>query len=87
MRLDINDKYCITSDERQYVVNQIGATGPESKEPGTEVLRPLGYFSTLNQCLKYLVNKQVRESDCKSLKEVISLMQKLNDEIDQVCNF
>lgn len=87
IRLDINNKYCITSDERQFIVNQKGIAGKESKNPGVETLRPVGYFGTLSQCLKFLVNKQVLDSDCRSFKDVVSLIQKLNEEIDQVCNF
>lgn len=89
MRLDINDKYCITSDESQFIVNQIGVAGEKAKAEnvGTETIRPIAYFSTLSGCYKFLVNKQIRDSDCKSLKEVVSLVKSLNDEIDLVCNF
>ncbi|HHY26426.1 MAG TPA: replication initiation protein [Desulfitobacterium dehalogenans] len=87
MRLDINSKYCITSDERQFIVNQKGISGEKSEKPGEETLRPIGYFGTLNSCLKFLVNKQIRDSDCRSFMEVVSLVKSLHDEIDQLCNF
>ena len=87
MRLDINDKYCITSDERQFIVNQKGVAGEEAKKPGEPTLRPVGYFSTVSQCLTFLVNKQVRDSDCKSFKEVVSLIDKLNEEIHKFVKF
>lgn len=87
MRLDINDKYCITSDEKQFVVNQKGVAGEDTKNPGEETLRQIGFFETLSQCYKFLINKQIRDSDCRSFKEVISLVRELNEEIDRVCSF
>ncbi len=87
MRLDINAKYCITSDERQYIINQKGVAGEKSDNPGEETLRPLGYFGTLNSCLKFMVNREILKSDCTTFRELRGLVNSLHDEIDQACDF
>lgn len=86
MRLDINSKYVITSDERNFIVNQRNIV-KEGENAGNEYLLPKAYCSTLAQCLKWLVNQQVRKSDCTSIKELVALQQRINDEIDSVVNF
>jgi len=49
---------------------------------GQEVLRNMAYCSKLNQCFKWLLHRQIRESDAKGYKEVLAEIERIEKEID-----
>lgn len=81
MRLDINDKYCITSDSNQMVVNEKRISKGE-KTAGEEALTPIGYMSTLNQCYKFLLQRQIRESKASGFSELMAEVRRIEEELD-----
>ncbi|MEM5816504.1 MAG: DUF5405 family protein [Desulfitobacterium hafniense] len=86
MRIDINEKYCITSDEYQYILNtKFVSNGKKTK--GQEELKAVAYCSDLNHCLKELVKRQIRESDCTSLRDVVKRIEEIRSEINRTINF
>lgn len=86
MRIDINEKYCITSDEYQYILN-IKFVRNGKKTEGQEELKVVAYCSDLNHCLKELVRRQIRESDCTSLRDVVRRIEEIKSEINRTVNF
>ena len=48
----IGDQYMITADSCCYTVNDIMTRGENTKDPGSEYLRPLTYHGTLSQALE-----------------------------------
>lgn len=86
MRIDINSKYCVTSDTYQFIVNVkgiSGETGKEVKKPGTETIRPIAYFDNFEGCLKFIVNKQILDSNCKTFSDVRNLLDRVLEEIHE----
>lgn len=83
-RIDINDEYCITADSMQYIVNSKGISQGE-KTKGQEVLCTEAYLSTFSQCLKFITDRSIRLSDAHSFKDVVSVLNKVNEEILKAC--
>ena len=84
MRIDINQKYCITSDSDQMTVNEKGTVEKEGSENfGKETLRPIGYFSTLAQCYRYLLHRQIRLSDAIGFKELMEEVGRIEAELNE----
>jgi len=82
LRIDINDTYCITSDSDQMTVNQKSIiTKEDSKNLGKELLTTLGYFSTLAQCYRYLLHRQVRMSNANGYKELMEEVGRIEKEL------
>lgn len=91
MKIYINNKYAITSDSDQFIVctrstyksDQKDTDTKKGAKAGDELLKPLGYFHTLRQCFKYLLGRQVRESDCEGFKAVMSEVERIEKELKE----
>ena len=81
MRLDINDKYCITSDSAQMVVNEKRISKGE-KTAGEEALNPIGYMRTINECYKFLLQRQIRESNASGFSALMEEVRRIEEELD-----
>lgn len=89
MRIDISDKFCITSDTNQFIVctkgayksDQKGTDTKEGAKAGDELLTNIGYFSSLRGCFKFLLNHQVRVSDACGFKEILAEIDRIEKEL------
>jgi hypothetical protein len=84
MRLDINDKYCITSDSFQYVVNVKRVSNSEETK-GQEYLTPEAYLPSITQCLKWIVDHSIRTSNTQGFRELQSHLNKIHEDIIKAC--
>lgn len=80
MRIDINEKYCITSDATQFYVSQKSTVG-KGEKAGEERLDHIGYLSTLKQCYTFLLQRQIRESSASGFKELMEEVQRIEKEL------
>ena len=83
--IKINEKFCIDSDENQFVLKEISKVQDEkSKNYGQETFIVLGYYGTLEQSLsgleKILSRRAIRIKDC-NLKEAINELQNIHKNI------
>jgi hypothetical protein len=91
LRIDINEKYVITSDANQYTVSTKGTyksdqKGTDTKEgarAGDEKLTPVGYLSTVEQCFRYLLQRQIRESSTSGFKAVMTEVARIEKELKE----
>ena len=69
MCIPLGDKYYVQSNAYTYVLveRKIIKTGIKA---GTEQLSNVGYFQSLGSLAKSLINKEVRESEIKTLEEL-----------------
>ncbi len=82
IRIDINKNYCITADADQMTVNQKSIiTKEDSPNFGKENLTALGYFSTLAQCYRYLLHRQIRLSPANGFKEIMDEVGRIEKEL------
>lgn len=77
MELKLNDSYVITTDQYNYTLNKILV----NKKNGEEYLSPVGYYSNLNNLIDSLINKEVRESDVRSISDVLEVIEDVRKDI------
>ena len=74
MRIDIDDTFVITSDDRNIILN-------EKRGNDKEVLKPFGYYSSMKLLCKALLNLKIRRSTAESFKDLHSDIIKARVEI------
>ncbi|OCQ53615.1 hypothetical protein Ppb6_01241 [Photorhabdus australis subsp. thailandensis] len=74
------DKYVITSDEYQFILNEI-KINKEGKNIGQERLQTIGYYPRLEQLIKKLILLEIRRSDIKSLQDMRDKINQFATEI------
>ena len=90
---EVSPDYRITSDAMNVIVNRRHLVDP-SKAPNAakmaeagksmavrEDWREVGYFSTLEQAIKWTVNQRIREADAGSMEEILAELRRIADEI------
>ena len=92
MRIDINEKYVITSDVDQFIVStrntvktdrKASKDGKEGAKAGDEYLTPVGYLSTVEQCFRFLLQRQIRESSASGFKAVMAEVDRIEKELKE----
>ena len=87
MRIDISNKYCVTSDINQFKVNQRSIPPKfEKKEDGTqgeESLKTLGYLPSVKACYKFLIKHQILISNACGFKEIMDEVERIENEINE----
>jgi len=84
MRIDINDRYRIQSDNVQIMVIKKAKVSKEgSKNIGEETTRIIGYYHTVQQAFKSLVDQEILDSKATSLKELAEEVRAFKSEIMQ----
>ncbi|MCS3423392.1 hypothetical protein M2403_001993 [Rahnella sp. BIGb0603] len=77
MRIEIDNKWVITSDKFQFILQEKGIA-KSGKNEGEEVLKNASFHSKMDSLLRSLIMKEVRDSDVTSLRE-------MDAKIDRVC--
>jgi hypothetical protein len=83
MRIKI-DKYVITSDPLQYILNESCERGVKSKTPGEGYLSPIGYYTSLYALLTALHAKDIRASKATTIKGLKADIKKATDLVEKV---
>jgi hypothetical protein len=95
LRIDINDRYVITSDTDQFIVSTKGVIKTDRKDTitkegtkegakaGDEYLSPVGYLATVEQCFRYLLQRQIRESSASGFKTVMAEVERIEKELKE----
>lgn len=85
MKIDLDSKYSIKTDENNFVLIETKIKGNESKKAGEVYESTVGYYGTLEQCLKGYVKNYLRKNeDISNIKELISSINLLNETIKRV---
>lgn len=81
MKVQVEDKIFIESDERQFILKQY--SGKFDKNDN-ELFKPLGYFGSINQALKHLVKLNIMKSDAKTIGELIKDVERIEKRINEL---
>ena len=81
MRIDISEKYCITSNANSLMVNQ-RSVPPKFDKDNNEVLSTIAHLLTLAQCYKFLLRHQIRISKATGFKELMEEVVRIESELD-----
>mgnify|MGYP001562946058 FL=1 len=77
--MNISEKYKIESDDMNVVVYK----KQKPRKPGArESWRPLGYLSSFQQALKFLVDNEINGTGLTDFKTVVAKQQELYDLIN-----
>jgi len=83
MKIDINDKWQIRSDERQYILGEKYIREVDGEEK--EYLRNTTYYNTLEQLLQGYVQKRIRtKEDITEFQQVVEKLKELKAEIKEI---
>lgn len=80
MDIKVNNKYAITSDERNIILNTIHVA-ESGKRAGKVYYKAISYHGTLKQALAALREHGIKSSDAQSLESLIEDVAKINQEI------
>jgi len=81
MRININEKYCITSNTNSMMVNQ-RSVPPKFDKDNEEVLTTIAHLLTLNQCYKFLLRHQIRISKATGFQQLMEEVGRIEKELD-----
>lgn len=67
MNIEIGDKYVVTADQYQYILNERKIV-KEGKNAGSEYQQTIGYYPKISQLVSALLHLVGRTSEVKSLQ-------------------
>lgn len=85
MKIEIGDKYVLTADQFQLIVQEKKIV-KEGKNAGGEYLSLVGYFPKLSQAIAGLIHLDVQMSDVKSLQEMEQHIRRVSEQCEQAFN-
>lgn len=77
IRIEIGDKWVITSDQYQFILNE-KKVAQSGKKAGEEWLDTIGYYPKINQLISGLVHHQIQSATINSLSEMAAEIEKLS---------
>ncbi|OQP33885.1 DUF5405 family protein [Pantoea latae] len=82
MKINIGDKYVLTADQFQFIVQERKVV-KEGKNAGGEYLSLVGYFPKLSQAIAGLIHLDVQMSDVQSLQEMERHIRRVSEQCEQ----
>jgi len=85
MNIRIEDKWLITSDKLNYILNEIKIIGvndsffkPNEENIGKEKYIPIGYFVEFDKLIEFISNLKIKESTANNLSELMKDIKTIN---------
>lgn len=82
MQIDIGEKYVLTADQYQYIVQEKKMV-KEGKNAGSEYLSLVGYYPKLSQAITGLIHLDVQLSDVQSLQAMEQHINRISLQCEQ----
>lgn len=83
MKIKIDDKYQITSDSMQYILQEKKQSKNDEREV-KEYYVNAGYYGTFASALKNYKELQIRNSDVTTIDELMKFIKELDDKIEKL---
>lgn len=80
IRIEVGDKWVITSDQYQFILNEKKVVKSGNKA-GEEWLDTIGYYPKINQLISGLIHRQIHGSDITA----IDAMAEEIERVGQLC--
>lgn len=80
MRIEITDKYVMTSDAHNYILNTKEIV-KDGKNAGKTRLRPIAYYSRVSDLIEGIIDRKMKGSLTRTMKGFIQEHRALCDEI------
>ncbi len=76
IRIEIGDKWIITSDQYQFILNEKKVV-KSGKKAGEEWLDTIGYYPKVNQLISGLIHHHIQISEINSLKGMADEIERI----------
>lgn len=76
IRIEIGDKWIITSDQYQFILNE-KKTVKNGKKAGEEWLDTIGYYPKINQLVSGLIHHHIQHSAITSFEEMAAEIERV----------
>lgn len=76
IRIEIGDKWIITSDRYQFILNEKKVV-KSGKKTGEEWLDVIGYYPKINQLISGLAHHYIHNSEIQTLNDIASKIERL----------
>ena len=76
IRIEIGDKWVITSDQYQFILNE-KKVAQSGKKAGEEWLDTIGYYPKINQLISGLIHHYIHNSELQTLNDIASGIERL----------
>jgi len=86
MILPINDKYRISSDRNQWIIQEykgIATKDGKGRKAGEPVWKSISFHTNINSTVRRLAEMQIRESDATTLAEALRVVPEVAAAISQ----
>lgn len=80
MEIQITDDYVMTSDAHNFILNEV-TTVKEGKDKGNRRLRPVAFYSCVEDLVQGIIDRHMRASTTRTMKAFIQEYQALTGEI------
>ncbi|ESN25514.1 TPA: hypothetical protein I3301_003099 [Enterobacter cloacae subsp. cloacae] len=81
IRIEVGDKWVITSDQYQFILNEKKVV-KSGKKAGEEWLDTIGYYPKINQLISGMIHHQIHNSEIQSIKAMADEIER----IGELCN-
>lgn len=82
MKIQVEEKLFIESDDMQFIIKEY--SGKFDKKTEKETFKALGYFSTLQQAVKFLIKRDCMESTVTSFQQLFDELERIEDKYDKL---
>ena len=76
IRIEIGDKWVITSDQFQFILNEKKVV-KSGKKAGEEWLDTIGYYPKVNQLISGLIHHHIQQSAITSIEEMAAEIKRI----------
>ena len=87
MKVKINDKWMVISNNYCFTLVHTKVKGVKSKYAGEKVYEHVGHYHDLSSLFKDLIVHDIRRSDCTTFAEVLQRVDGLKKLIEEVVQF
>ncbi|HIE5389310.1 TPA: DUF5405 family protein [Enterobacter cancerogenus] len=78
IRIEIGDKWVITSDQYQFILNEKKVV-KSGKKAGEEWLDTIGYYPKNNQLISGLIHHHIQQSSITTLDEMAAEIERVGE--------
>ena len=83
VNIPLNDKYTLTSDSMNYIIEETKVIQDGSKK-GETYRTVYGYYGTVEAALKGFKELKIRTSDAKAIKELLEISKETDKKIEKI---
>lgn len=77
MKLDLDKEFFIESDVNNFILFKKSLTGEKAKVQGLETVKPIGYYSTLQNALRGYTKHSLRLLENENVQDILDKLNSI----------